>query len=102
MQPVSDSNPEAWKDLGTELTLNSDALSTISVNSSNMQTHCWKLSWKQFIEVLSNIDLGHLATEIEELLEPSMNPVISPSLLLYDKYQKVNMHTCLHAHAQLY
>ena len=74
----------AWKDLGKELILNDDtALGVIAVNANgNVITCCESLfkvwleiqpeaSWRQLIGALKEIKQGTLATQIEEMLEPS-------------------------------
>ena len=74
----------AWKDLGKELIPNDDtALGVIAVNANGDVITCceslfkvWlerqpEASWRQLIGALKEIKQGTLATQIEEMLEPS-------------------------------
>ena len=76
-----DVNPQAWKDLGTELMPDAVAeLSTISAQHHGSVVDCcsslfqlWlqkqpDASWRQLIEALKKISLNRLATEIERKL----------------------------------
>ena len=76
-------NPQKWKDLGKVLMPNAVAeLSIISNNHRDIVSCCSRMfqiwlerqpnaSWKQLIEALKEVDLNHLATQIEGMLMPS-------------------------------
>ena len=79
-------NPEVWRDLGREL-LGEEGepdLNTIAANSHDNVIKCcsgmfslWlerqpEASWKQLINALRNVNLESLATNVENLLTPSI------------------------------
>ena len=81
-----DLNPEAWRDLGMVLMPDAVAeLCTISRDHrDNIVSCCSSLfwlwlerqpdaTWKQLIKALKEINLNHLAAQIEEMLTPSIN-----------------------------
>ena len=83
-----DVNPQAWKDLGKVLMPDAIAeLSTISQDHRDRVINCcsrmfqlWlqrkpNASWKQLIMALKEINLNTLASQIEGMLTPSVDPV---------------------------
>ena len=81
-----DVNPQAWKDLGTELMPDAEAeLSAISAEHPDSLVKCcsslfqlWlqresNASWKQLLDALKKVNLNHLATQIEGMLVSSVD-----------------------------
>ena len=88
-----DVNPQAWKDLGTELMPDAEAeLSAISAEHPNsLVKRCSSLfqlwlqkesnaSWKQLLDALKKVNLNHLATQIEEMLVSSVDTAHTESV----------------------
>ena len=79
---VTDKVCTVWRELGVQLLEQKDVhvLERIKIDNSNSVKHCcmemfteWrqrtpKASWKQLIGALKNINLNHLANELEGLL----------------------------------
>ena len=103
-----DVNPQAWKDLGTELMPDAvTELSTVSAQHHGSVVDCcsslfqlWlqkqpNASWRQLIEALKKISLNRLATDIERKLIHSINPA-SQSIVPLRPIEGIGYTQCTH------
>ena len=81
------SGAEVWKNVGIELMIRNDALKIIQLSNDNMESCCsamfqlWlkrqtNASWKQLIEAVGQLQLNHLASQIEfKLMISALEPI---------------------------
>ena len=86
-EPLCAKSTEMWKDLGTELLGSNNTLDVINNNNCDIRNCCSAMfqlwldrqptaSWRKLIEALKQLQLNHLADQIESkftisVLEPS-------------------------------